>query len=151
MLLLLSLISLSAAQEVWTDLSQGRNDSYKLWCEMVFMPNHRGWSGNQPPEEWTNVTVSIFPYIAQGFQLTGSTNSYRMKIPAYIPFTNVSIFEGMFQSLSFSIFYWDDVFPIYLGLYKPTLTNFSASTYIISSRNFCDVSSLVLGTNPDSI
>ena len=151
MFLLLVLISLCAAQEVWTDLSQGRNDSYKLWCEMVFMPNHRGWANNlnQPPEEWTNVTVSIFPYIAQGFQLTGSTNSYRMKTPAYIPLVNVSIFEGMFQSLSFSIFYWDDVFPIYLGLLNPILTNFTP--HMVSSRNFCDVSSLVLGKNPDSI
>ena len=125
----------------------GRNDSYKLWCEMVFMPNHRGWANNlnQPPEEWTNVTVSIFPYIAQGFQLTASGNEYQTKISAYIPFANVSIFEGMFQSLSFSIFYWDDVFPIYLGLYNPILTNLSA--HILSSRNFCDVSSLVLGKN----
>ena len=119
MLLLVCLISLCAAlyeAEIWTDLRMGRNDSYKLWCEMVFMPNHRGWSGNQPPEEWTNVTVSIFPYISQGFQLTGSENAYPTRVSAFIPFANVSIFEGMFQSLSFSIFYWDDVFPIYLGL-----------------------------------
>ena len=149
MLLLFTFLSLHASQEIYSDLRMGRNDSYKLWCEMVFMPNHRGWSGNQPPEEWTNVTVSIYPYIAQGFQLTASENAYHTKIPAFIPSANVSIFEGTFQSLSFSIFYWDNVFPIYLGLLNPILTNFSS--HMILSRNFCDVSSLVLGKNPDSI
>lgn len=144
MFLLFIFFSVYLGQEIYSDLKMGRNDSYKLWCEMVFMPNHRGWSGNQPPEEWTNVSVSIYPYIAQGFQLTGSENTYRTKIAAFIPFANVSIFQGMFQTLSFSIFYWDDVFPIYLGLLNPILTNFT--TYMVSSQNFCDVSSLVLGT-----
>ena len=150
MLIILSLmISLYTSQEIYSDLRMGRNDSYKLWCEMVFMPNHRGWSGNQPAEEWTNVTVSIYPYIAQGFQLTASENAYCTKIPAFIPSANVSIFKNMFQSLSFSIFYWDNVFPIYLGLLHPILTNFSS--HVILPRNFCDVSSLVLGKIPNWI
>ena len=149
MILLFTFLSLHASQEIYSDLRMGRNDSYKLWCEMVFMPNHRGWSGNQPPEEWTNVTVSIFPYIAQGFQLTASENGSKRGISTYIPYTNVSLFEDTLQFLHFSIFYWANVFPIYLGLLNPSLTNLSSQ--VPPPHNFCDVSSLILGKIPNSI
>jgi hypothetical protein len=112
---------------------------------MVFAPNHRGWGSNQPPEQWTNVTVSIFPYIARGFQITASSSNLNTLPSAYIPLSNVTLFDGTFQFLRFSIFYWDNVFPIYLGLYHPFLTNF---TKFSSYSPFCDVSHLVLGRSP---
>jgi hypothetical protein len=147
--MLLGLIALSLCLtqiytlEIYSDLRLGRNDSYKLWCEIVFMPNHRGWSDNQTAKAWTNISVSIYPYIAEGFQLTASSETYRSEVSAIVPYTNVSLVEGTFQHFGFSIFYWGDVFAIYLGLLHPILTNLT--THLIVPTPFCDVSSLTLG------
>jgi hypothetical protein len=107
------------------------------------MPNHRGMSNRQPYEKWTNVSISIYPYIAEGFQLTASSDPYRTKVYAVVPYTNVSLVEGTFQHFDFSIFYWGNVFAIYLGLLHPILTNLT--THLIVPTPFCDVSSLILG------
>ena len=127
----------------YVDLNLGRNDSYKEWCEIVLAPNHRGWSGFKERKEWTNVTVSIFPYMAKGFQLTAAKNNKNVKSLAYIPYYDYYTFRNVFQFLNFSISYSTDVFAIYLGLYQPLLLNYTFTQAKYS--HFCDVSNLILG------
>ena len=145
-ILLLILLQSTYSQKISTNLLVGRNKSFIQWCEIVFMPNHRGWSGNQPSEEWTNISVAIFPYIAKEFQLTASSSNEPSETSAYIPLANSSVIDGMFQVLHFSIFYWDNVFSIYLGLYRPVLVNISKESRDTSP--FCDVSYVKLGESP---
>lgn len=141
MILLFLLFTLTVSNYV--DLNLGRNDSYKEWCEIVLAPNHRGWSAFKDSREWTNVTISIFPYMAKGFQLTAAKKNKNIKVEAYIPYYNSYTFKHVFQFLNFSISYSTDVFAIYLGLYQPVLLNFTFRQSKYS--HFCDVSNMVLG------
>ena len=149
-------------ENVLTNLLAGRNASYTLWCKIVIMPNRRGRGGNQPPEEWTNYSISVFPYLAKGFQFTFSRDSQKADGSAYMPVAWSHVFDGIIQNVHFSLFWWNDVFEFYLGMLDPKIVNISSSALsLFSSRAkgnedgggqcgdpFCDVDSVVYGKEP---
>ena len=138
---------------VYHDINAGRNGSFTMWCAIIIEPSHRGYSGNQPPDEWTNFTVSIFPYIAKEFQITGSKDRSKTQNSGYIVSANsYTLDEFPIQIVNFTIFWWYNVFPIYLGMLDPTLVNFTKSKDLEKKDSdipFCDVTDISYGQRPN--
>lgn len=146
MILITTIFFVGFAFELIHDLRFGRNGSYTQWCEIVFMPEHRGWSGNQPPEEWGNLTIALSPFYASGAQLTAALNAKSFGVSAYIIDASLSLDSIRGQYINLSIFWWGDVFSIYMGLLSP-VNQYPGAT----QNRFCDVVSYIPGEVPPRI
>ncbi len=49
----------------YDNFKEPRMNEFDYFCEIELTQDHRGWSVRQPPEEWTNVTITIDSQILQ--------------------------------------------------------------------------------------
>jgi hypothetical protein len=109
MLLLLFLTLVYSSPVLFTDLTKGRIDGYKSWCEIHLDQTQAGWSPRQPPEEWTNITMIVFEN-TNGIQITTCKDEKSCKVPsAYIVYYNLN------DRLIFSVCNFGYKLVLYLG------------------------------------